>query len=82
MYLSHDVAVIQWIKSCHKKKKRISMTTRVMIFWRVHVATLATTLSTVGFLFEIMIILKAIISNFKGSYDKHNLTLSDRGGLC
>ena len=30
---------------------------------------------TVRFLFEIMLILKAIKSNFKGSYNKQNLTL-------
>ena len=34
--LSHDVAVIQWIASCHKNR----MTTRVVTLWRVYVTSL------------------------------------------
>ena len=41
--LSYDVAIIQWITSCHKN----SMTTRVITLWRVNVTTLTT--STVRF---------------------------------
>ena len=33
--LSHDVAVIQWITSCHKNR----MTTRYITFWRVHITS-------------------------------------------
>ena len=35
-YLSYDVAVIQWITSCHKNR----MTTRVITLWRVDVTSL------------------------------------------
>ena len=51
------------------------MTIRVIILWRVHIAPLTTSLSTMPFLIEIMLTLKAIKPDFKGSYDKHNLTL-------
>ena len=40
-----------------------------------HILTLTTTMSTVCFLLQIMLILKEIKSHFKGSYDKQNLTL-------
>ena len=64
--LSYDVAVIQWITSCHKNR----MTTRVITLWREYVTSLTTSVSTVRFLLEILSILKAIKSHFKGSYDK------------
>ena len=69
--LSYDVAVIQWITSCQKNH----MTTRVITLWRVHVTSLTTSMSTMLFRLEILSILKAIKSDFKGSYDKQNLTL-------
>ena len=69
--LSHDVAVIQWITSCHKNR----MTTRVITLLRVSVTSLTTSMSTMRFLSEIMFVLKAIKSHFKGSYNKQNLTL-------
>ena len=68
--LSYDFAVIQWITSCDKNR----MTTRVITFWRVDITSLATSVSTMRFLLEVLPILKAIKSNFKGSYDKQNLT--------
>ena len=69
--LSYDVAIIQWIMSCHKNR----MTTRVITLWRVDVTSLTMSVSTVHFLLEILSTLKAIKSNFNGSYDKQNLTL-------
>ena len=53
------------------------MATRVITLWRVDVTSLTTSVSPMRFLFEIHVlsILKAIKSNFKGSYDKQNLTL-------
>ena len=71
LVLSYDVAVIQWITSCHKN----CMTTRVMTLRRVSVTSLTTPVSTMRFLSEIMFNLKAIKSHFKGPYDKQNLTL-------
>ena len=62
--LSYDVAVIQWIMSCHKNR----MTTHVITLWRVHVTSLTTSMSTMCFLFEIIFILKTIKSHCKGSY--------------
>ena len=62
MFLSYDVAVIQWIMSCHKN----CMTTRVITLWRVCVTSLTTSVSTVCFHIELMSILKAIKSRFKG----------------
>ena len=67
MFLSYDVAVIQWITSCHKN--------RVVTLWCVDVTSLTTSVPTMRFLIEIMFILKAIKSTFKGQYDKQNLTL-------
>ena len=58
--------LIQWITSCHKNR----MTTRVITLWRVYLTSLTTSVSTLRFLTEIMFILKAIKSHFKGSYDK------------
>ena len=69
--LSYDVAVTQWIKLCHKNR----MSTRVITLWRVHVTSLATSVSTMRFLIEVLIILKATQFYFKQSYDKQNLTL-------
>ena len=66
--LSHDVAVNQWVTSCHKNH----MTTRVVILWRVHVPSFT---ATMRFLIEIVFILKAIKFHSKVSYDKQNLTL-------
>ena len=51
------------------------MATRVLTLLRVHVMPLTTSVSTMRFLVEIILTLKAIKSHFKGSYDKHNLTL-------
>ena len=57
---SHDVAVIQWIMSCHKNR----MTTRVITLWLVYVTSLTTSVSTMRFHIEPMFILKAIKSHF------------------
>ena len=51
------------------------MTTRIITLWRVYITSLTTSVSTMRFLIEIMLILKAIKTHFKGSYDKQNLTL-------
>ena len=51
------------------------MTKCVMTIWHVHVTSLTTSVSTLLFLIEIIFILKAIKSYFKGSYDKQNITL-------
>ena len=53
VYLSYDVAVIQWIKSCYEN----GMNTRVMILWRVDVTSLTTSVSAMRFLAEIMLFL-------------------------
>ena len=55
--LSYDVAV------CDKNRT----TTRGITLWRVFVTSLTTSVPTMRFLSEIMFILKAIISDFKGS---------------
>ena len=47
--LPYDVAVIQWITSCHKNR----MTTRVITLWRLHVTSLTRSMSTMRFLLEI-----------------------------
>ena len=71
-FLSHDVAVIQWITSWNKNR----MTTRVITLWRVYVTSLTTSVSTMPLHIELnMLILKAIKFRFKGSYDKQNLSL-------
>ena len=69
--LFSDVAVIQWITSCHKNR----MKTRVITLLLVDVTSLPTSVSTMYFLIKILFILKAIKSNFKWSYDKQDLTL-------
>ena len=71
MFLSYDVAVIQWITSCRKNH----MTTRVITLLRVHVTSLTKTVSTMRFHNKIMLIFMAIKSYFKGSYNKQNLIL-------
>ena len=53
IYLSYDVAVIQWIKSCYEN----GMNTRVMILWRVDVTSLTTSVSAMRFLAEIIFFL-------------------------
>ena len=60
--LSYDVAVIQRITSCHKTQ----MTTHVIhvTLWCVYITSLTTSVSTMSFLIEIMLILKAIKSLF------------------
>ena len=49
---SYDVAVVQWILSCHKNH----MITRVITLWRVYVTALTLSLSAMSFLTEIMLI--------------------------
>ena len=51
------------------------MATCIITLWLVQVTSLATSLSAVGFLVEIMIIVKGIKYHLKESYDKQNLTL-------
>ena len=68
-YLSYDVALIPWITSYHKNR----MTTRVITFWRLDVTSLTTSVSTMRFLLEILPILTAMKSNYKGPYDKRIL---------
>ena len=58
--LSYDAAVIQWITFFHKT----GMTTRAITLCRVHVTSLTTSMSAMRFLFEIMLILKAIKFHF------------------
>ena len=70
-FLSYDIAVIQWITSCHTNH----MTTRVITLWHIEVTSLTTSVSTMLFHIEIFSILKAIKSNFNRSRDKQNLTL-------
>ena len=60
IHLSYDVAVIQWITSCHKNR----MITRVITLWRVDVTSLTTSVSTKRFHSELMFILKAIKPRF------------------
>ena len=52
LILSYDVAVIQWIMSCHKNR----MITRVITLWRVDVRSLTMSVSTMRLLAEIMLI--------------------------
>ena len=51
------------------------MTTYVITLWHKDVTSLMTSVSTMCFLIERMLILKAIKSHLKGPYDKQNLTL-------
>ena len=57
--------------TCHKNR----MITRVITLWHVCVMSLTTSVSAMGFHTELMFILKAKKSHFKGSYGKQNLTL-------
>ena len=57
--------------SCHINR----LTTHVITLWRVHVTSLTTSVSTIRFLIEIMVILNAIKLHFKGSFDQPTLTL-------
>ena len=57
--------------SCHKNR----MTTHVKTLWCKCITSLTTSVSTMRFHIELMFILKAIKSYFKGSYYKQNLTL-------
>ena len=66
--LSYDVAVIEWITSCHKNH----MTKHVITLWHNLIENVCV---NNAFSFEIMFNLKAIKSHCKGSYDKQNLTL-------
>ena len=66
LYLLHEVAVIQWITSCHKNH----MATRVITLLSVRVTSLTTSMSTMRFVVEIMLLSKAVKPHFKGSYDK------------
>ena len=52
--LSNDVALIQWITSCHKNRMNLRVTT----LWHVHVTPLTTPVPTVRFLNKIMLVLK------------------------
>ena len=70
MALSYDVSVNQWTMSYNKNH----MTTRVITLWQERVTSLTTSVSTMHFHIELMFILKALKSRFKGSYDKQNLT--------
>ena len=71
MFLSHDVAVIGWITSCHKN--HTSRHVYFLTLWRVDVTSLTMSVSTMRFLLEILPILKAIKSHFKGSYDTYDM---------
>ena len=51
--LSYDIAVIQWITSCHKNR----MSTRVITLWRIYVKPLTTSVSTMHLIIEIMFII-------------------------
>ena len=55
-FVSLDIAVIQWITSCHKNP----ITTRVIILWRVAVTSLTTSMSTMRFHIELLFILNPI----------------------
>ena len=61
-YLSNDVAVIQWMRSCHKNH----ITTRVITLLRVDVRSLIMSVSTMRFLVEIKFALNAKNPLFKG----------------
>ena len=50
--------------------------TCVITLWHIHVTSLTTFVSTMHFRIEIIFILTALKSSFKGLYDKQNLTLT------
>ena len=63
-FLSYDVAVIQYITSCHKNH----INTRVKTLWREHVTSLTTSMSAMRFLNNVHF--EGDKFNFKGSYNK------------
>ena len=69
--LSFDVAVIQCITLCHKNH----MITHVLAFWHIYAMSFTITMSAMCYFTEIIFILKAVKSCFKGSYGKQNLIL-------
>ena len=66
---SYDVAVIQWITSCHKTL----MTTREITLWHVHVTSAAMYGEQCVFLLKYYFEGDKI--PFKGSYDKQNVRI-------
>ena len=58
LYSSDEIAVIQWI-TCSKNR----VNARVIPFWSVHVTSLTTSVSSMRFLVEIMIIVNAILKS-------------------
>ena len=69
IYLSYDVAVFQWITSCHKNR----MTTRVITLLREHVTSLTTSVTTMQIFIENMSTSKAMKSYFKSHMIKRIL---------
>ena len=61
MPLSYDIAVMRWRTSCHKN----GMTTRVITLWCVDITSLTTSMSTMRFLAEILLLLWAFKSHLK-----------------
>ena len=68
-FLSYDVAVFQWITSCHKNH----MTTRVITLLRENVTSLTTSATTMLIFIENMSTLRAIKSYFKSHMIKRIL---------
>ena len=66
----YDVTVIQRIMSSHKN----CMNTCVITFWYIHLTTLTKSVSAMRFLTK-SVHFEHDKSRFKGSYNKHNLTL-------
>ena len=69
--LSYDVAVFQWITSCHKNH----MTTHVITLLREYVTSLVTSVTTMLIFIGNMSTFRGDKIVFKKSYDKTNLTL-------
>ena len=67
--LSYDVAVFQWITSCHKNH----MTTRVITLLREYVTSLTTSVTTMLIFIENMSTLRAIKFYFKSHMIKRIL---------
>ena len=67
--LSYDVAVFQWITSCHKNH----MTARVITLLREYVTSLTTSVTTMLIFIENMSTLRAIKSYFKSHMIKRIL---------
>ena len=70
-HLSYDVAVFQWITSCHKNR----MTTRVITLLREYATSLTTSVTTMLIFIGHMSTFRGDKIVFKKSYDKTNLTL-------